>query len=141
MHRSNDGIAIDVDKITPHEEFDPWSLKNDIAIIRTAKEIEFNDQIQSIPLPNENVADETPLIISGWGKNGDDSRPDLLQYIEVQTLERTECEKYYSSQNSIFDDDFGAFYIYSTNVCAIGKDKSRKTSTCPGDSGNIYMTN
>lgn len=133
-HRSNGGTAMDVDKITPHEQFDPWTLKNDIALIRTVKEIKFNDQIQPIALPNEDADNGKPLIISGWGKNGAGTRPDILQYIEVQTLDRSECETYFNSANSLFDDDFGSFYIYSTNVCAIGKNKQ---STCEGDSGMI----
>lgn len=134
LHRSNGGVVMDVDKITPHEAFDPWTLRNDIALIRTAKEIKFNDKIQPIPLPSEDVDDGKPLIISGWGKNGDDSRPDTLQYIEVQSLDRDECDKSFNNKNSIFDDEFGLFYIYSTNVCAVGKNKQ---STCEGDSGMI----
>lgn len=135
LHRSNGGTAMDVDKITVHKAFDPWTLKNDIALIRTAKEIKFNDQIQPIPLPNEDTVDGKPLIISGWGKNGNGaSRPDILQYIDVQTLNVPECERHFNSQNSIFDDDFGLFYIYSSNVCAIGMNSK---STCEGDSGMI----
>lgn len=128
LHRSNDGIKMDVDKITPHKEFNPWTLKNDIAMIRTAKDIKFNDHIQPIPLPNANVDDGESLIISGWGKNGGDSRPDLLQYIEVKTMDSRECEKYFEDMS----DDFYSFTVYSTSVCAIG---TNKRSTCPGDSG------
>lgn len=124
LHRSNDGTKMDVDKITPHEDFDHWYLKNDIALIRTVKKIAFNDRVQPIPLPTEDADYEKPLIISGWGKNGADSRPDTLQFIEVKSLDRDDCEKHTS------------FYIYSTNVCAMGVDKK---STCPGDSGmEIY---
>lgn len=136
LHRANGGIVMGVDQITPHGEFDPWSLKNDIALIRTAKKIEFNDQVQPIPLPNEDITDGKSLIISGWGKNGENSRPDIMQHIEVKTMDNDECDKYFNSRNSLFDDDFGSFYIYSTNVCAIGTDKK---STCQGDSGMIYM--
>lgn len=134
LHRSNGGIKMDVDKITPHKEYDPFSQKNDIAIIRTAKEIEFNDQVQPIPLPTEDIDEGRSLIVSGWGKNGPNSHPDTLQHIKVDTLDNEECDKFFNGGN-IMDDDFGAFYIYSTNVCAVGADEK---STCPGDSGMIH---
>lgn len=128
LHRSNGGTKMDVDKITPHEDFDPWHLKNDIALIRTAKKINFNDQVQPIPLPTADIEDGKSLTITGWGKNGENSHPDLLQHIEVKTLDNFDCDKYFNN------DDYGSFNIYSTNVCAIG---TNKRSTCPGDSGMI----
>lgn len=132
---SKEGVTMEVDKIIPHEGFDPWSLKNDIALIRTTKDIEFNDQTKPIPLPNEDAVDDgKPLTIAGWGKTGENTRPDKLQNIEVKQMDNRECEKKFNTQNSIFDDDFGSFNVYSSNVCAIGEDKK---STCPGDSGII----
>lgn len=127
LHRSNGGVVMEVDKITPHKEFDPFYLKNDIALIRTAKEIKFNDQVQPIPLPTEDIDEGKSLVVSGWGKTGPNSRPDILQHIEVRTMDSDECDKFFKDNYS--------FYLYSTNVCA---KSANKKSTCQGDSGMIY---
>lgn len=128
LHRSIGGIAMDVDKITLHEAFEPSIGQNDIALIRTAKQIKFNNQIQPIALPSENVIGGKPLIASGWGEDGD-SGYNILQYVEVQTLNRSECKKHYNSK-------LGLYYISNSNVCTIGKDND---GPCKGDSGMTYM--
>lgn len=44
---------------------------NDISLIRTAKEIVFSKNVQPIALPTQNfpAGGNTPVILSGWGKN------------------------------------------------------------------------
>lgn len=60
---------MDVDKITPHGSFDYNDAKNDIALIRTTKEIIFDDKIQPIALPKSDVTYGKVVVVTGWGTN------------------------------------------------------------------------
>lgn len=67
LRRTSGGIKMDVDKITSHGSFDFSTTKNDIALIRTTEKIIFNDKVQPIALPKDDVADGKEVIVSGWG--------------------------------------------------------------------------
>lgn len=125
LRRSGDGITMDVNKVTPHEDHDVWTMKNDIGLIRTVKNIIFSDELQPIALPIEyDVVDKKQLIASGWGKVGTETRPVLLQYVEVLALNLDECKKSHHSTISN--------RVYDSNVCTYGKFNA---SPCEGDSG------
>lgn len=71
---SSDGVQIELDKITTHSGFDFEDVKTgiyDVAVIRTATKIVFNDFIQPIALPMKNLPEDhsIPLIATGWGIN------------------------------------------------------------------------
>lgn len=154
LRQFSGGIEMDVDKITSHGSFDFNSAKNDIALIRTAKEIIFNDKIQPIVLPNSDVAYGKEVIISGWGTNEVikyrkkivqsmkfqrfyffffkldsyfPSKPDVLQYLEVETISLDRCKRYYQ---------FGPEQrrLHNSTVCTASK---RRDGPCHGDSGMI----
>lgn len=129
LRQSIGGKAMDVDKMIPHEAFDPMTGKNDIALVRTVENIKFTEKIQSIALPNSDVVDGKQVVASGWGTNGYVDY-DILQYIEVITLNLLECEKAYNLKN--YDN-----HLYDSNLCTIGIDKTR--SPCEGDSGNYNI--
>lgn len=67
VHQFGGGKAMDLDKIETHDGFRYDTAKNDIALVRTTNEIQFNDKIQPIALPTEDVADRQPVVVSGWG--------------------------------------------------------------------------
>lgn len=64
---ANTGIKYSLDKITPHEHFDPHSIFNDISLLRTTKKIAFNEYIQPIALPTKDTGANVQAFISGWG--------------------------------------------------------------------------
>lgn len=124
LHRSGDGISMDIDKITPHKDHDQDTNLNDIALIRTVKNIIFSNELQPIALPIEyNVADDRKMIISGWGEIGPDIDPFVLQYVEVPTLTLEECRNIYNDSPT---------YIYDSSICTLGK---YNANPCVGDSG------
>lgn len=125
LRLSSGGTAMDVDKIIAHEEFDQKTAKNDIALIRTAKKIVFNDQVQPIALPNKDVVDGNH-IISGWGTDGVSNFVDILQHAEVQVLNILKCRIVYYKE----------FVVYYNNICTIGK--TNNAQPCKGDSGMIW---
>lgn len=70
LRRLHGGVAINLDKITPHENYSNELIENDIALLRTTNEIIFTDFIQPIALPTHNIPDEENIavIVSGWGQ-------------------------------------------------------------------------
>lgn len=71
LRRSSGGVTMKVDTITPHHGFVYYGFKNDIALIRTATEINFNDNIKPIALPTENLSEGKSIraVLSGWGRH------------------------------------------------------------------------
>lgn len=61
------GYRVNVANITVHSEWNMFTLINDIALIRTAEEIIFTDNVQPIALPKQNNEQNTKVIASGWG--------------------------------------------------------------------------
>lgn len=71
---SSDGVTVELDKITTRKGFDANDMKTgiyDVAVLRTATEIVFNDLIQPIALPKENIPEDrrVQVIAAGWGMN------------------------------------------------------------------------
>lgn len=63
------GTNILLDKFIPHEQFHFETIRNDIALIRTAEKILFSKIVQPIPLPQQSLLDDggTHVVVSGWG--------------------------------------------------------------------------
>lgn len=68
-HRlSRGGQTIRLKAIISHKQYNSQRFINDIALLRTASKIHFTDLIQPIALPAENIAANTKILVSGWGK-------------------------------------------------------------------------
>lgn len=67
----NGGVSVQLDKITPHENFfvSRKDVRNDISLIRTAQQIVFTKLIQPIALPSQDTEENTDVIVSGWGRS------------------------------------------------------------------------
>lgn len=66
---SEGGVEVELDKITPHSGFSIKKLANDIALVRTAKEITFTDMVKPIALPKSALEAGERVMLTGWGKN------------------------------------------------------------------------
>lgn len=68
IDRTN-GVKYELNKISKHNGFDitECGILDDIALLRTAKEIMFTDTIQPIALPNRNTEGNIEVLVSGWG--------------------------------------------------------------------------
>lgn len=62
----SDGVRYQIEVVKNHPKFVP--IRNDIAALKTATEIEFSDVVKAIALPTENVAAGVPVTVSGWGR-------------------------------------------------------------------------
>lgn len=120
-------------EIFKHPEFDPVTLKNDIALVKLSAPIEYSTDIQPIALPSRSQSDDSFIgltsIISGFG-HADDYDLDVsevLLWAKVEIVDNSPCIKQYGSEK-----------INEANICAKGEGDSNK-SICSGDSGGALV--
>ena len=78
-----------------HSNYTHQYLDNDIALIKTAEPIVFNELVQPIALPTEDTLDdETAGIASGWGMEGigSDPVPSQLRYVDTTIISPALCK-------------------------------------------------
>jgi len=118
--------VLNVVEVIMHEDYNsPTQINNDIALLRLDGNLEYNNRVQPVCLPE--VGSENPVgahcIISGWGNTESSSNPgNIMQAAMVPILPMDQCRTFYSS-SGITDNMFCAGYA------AGGVD------TCQGDSG------
>jgi len=99
---SDDGTeqVLDIAEIIIHPEYlnGEGTNANDIAILRLAFPLAFNDAVQPIALPNPGHISTGVFQTSGWGAltQGGGS-PDVLQKVQVPLVEDAQCAEYYGS--------------------------------------------
>jgi len=115
-----------VDSVTIHDDFRNWSLDNDIAILRLAREALLSDEVEIARLPRFSDESEsfTDVIaaVAGWGSTEDKNEYVPTQYLMTvrgQVITNFSCTLRYP------------IYISRTNICTnvvIG-------TPCTGDEG------
>merc|ERR1712179_397466 len=130
--RHDDGSEEDiaVTKVKLHEDYDSWTINNDICILWLEKEADFSDSnIGPITLPEsmEEYEEGTDCIVTGWGTTSEGgSLAHILQKVTVPVWSDSSCRSAYG-QDEIAD----------SMICA-GLEKGGKDS-CQGDSGGPFM--
>lgn len=66
-HTITDGTRHALARITRHPNYNSARRANDIAVLRIATQIQFNDFVQSIALPALLVIAKLPGVVAGWG--------------------------------------------------------------------------
>lgn len=64
------GTRYNVAEVTRHQDYNDPRLANDIAIVTTDRNIEFNDKVQPINISNEPTKKDTTVQTIGWGQFG-----------------------------------------------------------------------
>ncbi|XP_069354104.1 uncharacterized protein [Maniola hyperantus] len=117
------GDKYSVEKIIVHEKYNSMLISNDVSVVRVATEIEFNDLVQPIALPDSNTEGGADLILTGWGRiSYPGNLPNKLQIIELSALSVADCQKIYTNVNQVYD----------TQICSLTK---AGEGACHGDSG------
>ncbi|XP_013113109.1 trypsin 3A1 [Stomoxys calcitrans] len=124
------GIVAQVKAIVLHNNYN--HTKNDIALVKLLKPLEFNAYIQPIRLLEENVTIEKDqdLWVTGWGNQQSyiDQTSPILRYTFVHKISKEKCYKSYKFMTEIDENMF----------CA-GVEKGGRDS-CQGDSGGPLIT-
>ncbi|XP_017768611.1 PREDICTED: trypsin-1-like [Nicrophorus vespilloides] len=113
-----------------HPDYQGGVNPNDIALLKLAKPLEFNDYVQPIGLPKEGVIPEGESTLSGWGSTSTGqipSMPNTLQTINLPVLPHQECA---DALTAIMGSPEP---LTTSNVCT-GPLTGGK-SACSGDSG------
>ncbi|KAF2899327.1 hypothetical protein ILUMI_06850 [Ignelater luminosus] len=113
------------DKIV-HPEF---GRKNDIALLRLEKNIEYTIYIQPICLPVAESPDpiaQSEMYVVGWGVTENGTSSDVKLKLKVPIFERSSCNKKLRSMGG----------VDSSEVCAGGE---AEKDICQGDSGGPLM--
>lgn len=121
---------IPIARTLPHSDYGPNTRNqyNDIALVRLAYPVTYNDFVKPICLPlDSNLKTKQhvgeALEVSGWGKTETANASTKKLKVRVNGVERSACNTVYSRQN---------VQIGDSQVCAGGE---RGRDSCRGDSG------
>jgi len=120
--------VISVEKIIARSDYDENTISNDVAILKLAKDVEFNDYIVPACLPSSAANDYTgkSAVVSGWGTTSEGgSTSAFLKETTVSVVSKSDstCTPYR------IDD--------SIKMCAY----TAGTDSCQGDSGGPLVLN
>jgi hypothetical protein len=128
---SDEGETISVSRVISHENYNPLSMTNDIALLELSEPA--SSEYTPLKLPTSNVIDNAALpgdmvLVSGWGVTrfwGDISNS--LQEVYLPLVSNETCNQPASYNGSVYDTMLCAGYASG------GKD------SCQGDSGGPMM--
>lgn len=114
--------TIILNSIVQHEEYDPFSLSYDIALLELSSPLTFDSNTQPILLAEDGQFISGSCVASGWGAllDGGEST-NILQKVSVPVVPDNICK-----------DAYGETEIYDSMIClgVEGKD------SCLGDTGS-----
>jgi len=127
-HVSDDGTTYEVERVVSHPNYNDTLLTNDIALIRTAVEIEFGPNVAAIPIRKNEVDEGVRTTVSGWGVNEDEEIATYLKYVKLYTVTNSECATRHNQTGGL---------IYDGSICAL---LTGGHGACFGDSGGPLTT-
>ena len=125
------GERRDVVEIIEHEDYDPDTTRNDIALLRLETPFEASDRIQPVAVPDAATSAAllrpgAPAVVTGFGATSEEGPPARrLREAELDVLGDEVCERRYADDG---DPVYG-----DSQVCA-GIDRGH-VDACYGDSG------
>ncbi|MBN3313774.1 TRY1 protein, partial [Atractosteus spatula] len=121
--RVNEGTEqfISSSRVIRHPEYNPYTIDNDIMLIKLQSPVTLDSDIQPVPLPTSCAPAGTMCRVSGWGNTMSSVSGDRLQCLDIPILSEQDCDKAYPGM--ITPSMFCAGYLEG------GKD------SCQGDSG------
>lgn len=129
-------VDVQVSEIKSHPKFSLTNFHNDIALLRLATPVQFDDNIKPACLPEPqdvtNAFVNAEAVLTGWGTIGfgKEASP-LLQYLLMPVRTQSICIRSYSAFRS-------SHPIVPTQMCA-GDLKGGKDA-CQGDSGGPLVS-
>merc|ERR1711915_15484 len=116
-------------QIIQHEDYNSFTLVNDISLLKFSEPLVFNDFAQPIALPEAGQAASGDCTVSGWGTTSEGgSSPSTLRKVVVPVVTDEVC-----------DADYGGGQVFESMICAGLKEGGK--DSCQGDSGGPFVCN
>lgn len=121
-------ITIPIEEQISHEEYIPESRdqRNDIALLRLARDVTFTHYIKAICLPLDSNVGQL-LDVAGWGKTESRSESNVKLKVRIPFVQNEDCVRTYGN---------AGVQLGAGQICA-GSQKGK--DSCRGDSGGPLM--
>lgn len=105
---TRDGTLYDVKSVYPHEDYKFWLAYHDIALIKLANDVPFDDIINPVCLGPASLLKKIkkdqllgyPAVVAGWGTTSyEGSVSSKLREVTVQIYNRTVCSENYAKMD------------------------------------------
>ncbi|XP_026112416.1 granzyme B(G,H)-like isoform X1 [Carassius auratus] len=123
LKKSENSFRYTVDSYHQHPNYTKGSFVNDILLLKLEKNVQLNDNIKWISIPEEGSIIEAGSVcsVAGWGSlEAKGNKSDHLMETDVKVMNNTECEHKWGKK----------YFSTSQMMCVYGKGGS-----CDGDSG------
>ncbi|KAM7364380.1 serine protease 7 [Cochliomyia hominivorax] len=130
---NNKVLELDFEEVIPHPQYDPKNVNryHDIALIRLAENVNYNDFIRPVCLPlpttKQEIRTGAILTVAGWGRTLLARQSNVKQQLDVPVNDHNACVQKFASRN---------INIGSSQLCAGGEFAK---DSCDGDSGGPLM--
>jgi len=117
-----EGVNGQVVKVSSKVEYPGYTestFKNDIAMLKLATDLDFNENVDRIYIPTSDLAKDSTAVVSGYGHVYEGERPSqsILHSAAVDIFKDSQCERWLQE----FDEDFElpkySFCAGSAGVC------------------------
>ncbi|XP_039344951.1 mannan-binding lectin serine protease 1 isoform X2 [Mauremys reevesii] len=112
-----------------HPSYRAATLQYDIGLVELSEQAVLNDYVMPICFPDGSHHKDAMVIVSGWGKEFLQKRPEALMEIEIPLTDHALCQEAYARLQRKVTDDM---------ICA-GEQEGGKDA-CSGDSGGPMVT-
>lgn len=126
-----DGTIYGCENITLHERFDSITLANDIAVVKTNRDVYYTTFVAPTPYYKFSTSCNLAAVTSGWGDT-ETGTAFTLQYLNVTTITNLGCQMFLSNYEPA--NEFAFSTSTAQQICAFGTFNTG-SSICNSDKG------
>uniref|UniRef100_W5LXM6 trypsin n=1 Tax=Lepisosteus oculatus TaxID=7918 RepID=W5LXM6_LEPOC len=82
-------------RVIRHPKYNPYTIDNDIMLIKLQSPVTLGSDIQPVPLPTSCAPAGTMCRVSGWGNTMSSVSGDRLQCLDIPILSEQDCDNAY----------------------------------------------